>query len=57
MEELQNKLKELKDRFEKISAQIDRDDLRIQIRELEVQTLKEGFWEDRELATRTSHLP
>lgn len=44
MDELQNKLKELKDRFGKISAQIDRDKLRGEIRELEAQTMKEGFW-------------
>lgn len=54
MEEIQNKLKELKDRFGKISAQIDRDDLRTQIRELEAQTMKEGFWEDRQQATGIS---
>ena len=54
MEEIRNKLKELKYRFGKVSAQIDRDNLRTQIRELEAQTMKEGFWEDRQLATRIS---
>lgn len=54
MEEIQAKLKDLQDRFNKISDQIDRDQLRGEIRELEAQTTKEGFWSDRELATRTS---
>ncbi len=44
MEEIQNKLNELKNRFGKISQSIDRDKLRTEIRELEVLTLKEGFW-------------
>ncbi|MCR4305939.1 MAG: peptide chain release factor 2 [Candidatus Daviesbacteria bacterium] len=44
MEETQNKLKELKERFEKISQAIDRDKLHTEIRELEAQTMKEGFW-------------
>ncbi|MBI4038997.1 hypothetical protein HY384_03500, partial [Candidatus Daviesbacteria bacterium] len=44
MEEIQDKLKELKDRFEKILASLDRDKLRTEIRELEAQTMKEGFW-------------
>src|SRR3989338_8106739 len=46
MEEIQGKLKELKDRFSKISEQIDRDKLRTEIRELEAETMKEGFWND-----------
>jgi peptide chain release factor 2 len=54
MEDLQNKLKNLKDRLDKVSQTIDRDKLQSQIRELEAQTMKEGFWQDRELATRTS---
>lgn len=44
MEEIQDKLKELKDRFEKILASLDRDKLRTEIRELEAQTMKEDFW-------------
>lgn len=54
MEEIQSKLKELKDRFGKISDQIDRDKLRAQIRDLELQTTKEGFWEDQRKATGIS---
>ncbi len=62
MEEIQNgahsllrsKLKELKERFEKISRAIDRDKLQTEIRELEAQTMKEGFWGDREGATKIS---
>lgn len=44
MEEIQDKLKELKDRFEKIAQSIDRDKLRTEIQELEAETNKEGFW-------------
>ncbi len=46
MEEIQDKLKDLKDKYQKISAQIDRDKLHAEIRELEAQTMKEGFWND-----------
>ncbi len=46
MEEIQNKLKDLKDKFNKISGTLDRDKLRTEIRELEAQTMKEGFWND-----------
>ncbi len=48
MEEVQSKLKDLKERFAKISDQIDQDKLRGEIKELEDQTMKEGFWNDRE---------
>lgn len=44
MDEVREKLKDLKNRFEKVSASIDRDKLRTEIRELEAQTMKEGFW-------------
>ncbi len=44
MEEIQNKLKELKERFGKVSESIDQDELRQEIRKLEAQTMKEGFW-------------
>jgi len=50
MEEIQGKLKELKDRFSKISEQIDRDKLRTEIRELEAETMKEGFWNDHQIS-------
>jgi len=54
MEEIKEKLADLKSRFQKINQSIDRDKLRAEIRELEAQTMKEGFWGDRELATRIS---
>src|SRR3989338_974226 len=44
MDEIKGKLKELKDRFDKISLSIDRDNLQRKVRELEAQTMKEGFW-------------
>lgn len=46
MEEVQQKLKDLQDRLQKISGQIDQEKLRGEIRELEAQTMKEGFWSD-----------
>lgn len=46
MEEIQNKLKDLKEKFEKVSLSIDQDKLQIEIRGLEAQTMKEGFWND-----------
>ncbi|MBI2596830.1 peptide chain release factor 2 [Candidatus Daviesbacteria bacterium] len=46
MEEIQNRLKQLKDRFEKSSQSINQDELRGEIRKLEAQTMKEGFWND-----------
>lgn len=54
MEEIQNKLKDQKKRFEDISIQIDQDILRKEIRELEAETMKEGFWNDQKKATGTS---
>lgn len=44
MDEVKDKLNELKDRFEKVALAINRDDLQVEIRELEAQTMKEGFW-------------
>ena len=46
MEEIQNKLKDLKERFGKVSDSINREALRTEIREIEAQTMKEGFWND-----------
>ena len=54
MEEIQGKLKELQERFKKISDSIDRDKLREEIRELEAQTMKEGFWNDPNQSTAIS---
>ncbi|MDD5415698.1 MAG: peptide chain release factor 2 [Candidatus Daviesbacteria bacterium] len=44
MDEIKTRLEELKSRFEKVSRSIDRDKLSVEIRELEAQTIKEGFW-------------
>ena len=46
MDEIKSKLTDLKERFSKIADQIDQDNLRTEIRELEAQTMKEGFWDD-----------
>ncbi len=54
MEEVQAKLKDLKERFTKISDQIDQDRLRGEIRELEAQTMKEGFWNDQRESSAVS---
>lgn len=50
MEEIQNKLKEQKQRLETILKKLNPDNLRTEIRELEAQTMKEGFWNDQERA-------
>lgn len=44
MEEIKDKLKELNSRFEKVALAINQDNLQREIRELEAQTMKEGFW-------------
>lgn len=54
MEQIRSKLEELKNRFNKISQSIDRDKLRGEIRGLEAKTLKPGFWDNRENATKIS---
>lgn len=54
MEEIQSKLKDLKERFEKIKEQINSDELKREIRELEAQSMKEGFWEDQREASALS---
>lgn len=54
MEEIQEKLKDLKERYFKIKAQIDSDALHREIRELEAQTMKEGFWSDQNQASAVS---
>ena len=48
MDEIKDKLQKLQERFQNISDQIDRETLAIEIRELEAQTMQEGFWDDRE---------
>lgn len=54
MEPIKEKFQELKERFEKISSQFDVDLLQKEIRELEVQTMKEGFWNDQKEASAIS---
>lgn len=54
MEEIQQSLKDLKDRYSKIREQIDVDLLHREIRELEAQTMKEGFWGDQRQASAIS---
>src|SRR3989338_8149567 len=46
MEEIQDKIEDLKERLTKVSQSIDRDNLRTDIREFEAQTLKVEFWND-----------
>ncbi len=50
MEEIQQSIKSAKVRFDNIKAQINLDQLRGEIRELEAQTMKEGFWNDQKQA-------
>jgi peptide chain release factor 2 len=52
MEEIKAQLADLKSRFDPISLKFDRDELRKEIRELEAQTMKEGFWSDQEDARK-----
>ena len=54
MEEIQNKLQELKSRFETISKQIDRDKTQQEIREFEVEMSKPDFWNDQQKASGIS---
>lgn len=54
MDEIKSKLDDLKIRFDKISQSIDREVLRGEIRDLEAQTMKEGFWNDPEKSTSIS---
>jgi peptide chain release factor 2 len=54
MEEIQQQLKDLKERYSKIKEQIDSDVLQREIRELEAQTMKEGFWSDQRSASAIS---
>lgn len=54
MEDLKEKLENLKIRFQKVSESIDRDNLRKEIRELEAQTVKEGFWNNPQESSKIS---
>jgi peptide chain release factor 2 len=54
MDEIKTQLEDLKIRLSKVSEKFDKDLLRQDIRELEAQTLKEGFWNNQEEAKRVS---
>src|SRR3990167_3673216 len=54
MDEIQNKLKSLKEVFNKVSDSINRDQLATEIRELEASTMKEGFWNDPQEARKVT---
>lgn len=54
MEEIREKLLQLRDKFGKISNVLDRSKLQTEIRELEVLTMKEGFWNDQNEARKVS---
>lgn len=54
MEEIQNSLKDLHQRLQKILSVIDKDILHQQTLELEAQTMKEGFWSDRKQSSAIS---
>ncbi|OGE28124.1 peptide chain release factor 2 [Candidatus Daviesbacteria bacterium RIFCSPHIGHO2_01_FULL_40_11] len=54
MDEIKNQLEEVEVRFEKVSESINRDSLRREIRELEAETMKEGFWSSPEESSAIS---
>ncbi len=54
MEEIQTQLRNQQARFIKIKSQFDLDEIRKEIRELEAQTMKEGFWNDNLTAQKIS---
>ncbi len=54
MEEIRNMLQNQKQRFEVITKKFNLDVLKTEIKELESQTLKEGFWNDQETAKKIS---
>lgn len=56
MDEIHNVLKAQKNRFEKIVEQLDQDSIRKNVRELEVQTMHPGFWNDPQSAQKITKL-
>lgn len=50
MDDIQQKLKDQKDRLNKIKAQLERDKLQQESLQLEAQTMKPGFWDDQKHA-------
>lgn len=53
MEEIKNKLEELKERLFQIQKKLDPENRAKNIRELEAKTMKEGFWNDSQAAQGT----
>ncbi len=54
MDDIQTKLKDFQSRFKAITDKFDLDILQTQIRELEAETLKPGFWDNQENARKVS---
>lgn len=54
MDEIKSQLAELNSRYQKIIERFNLDELRTESRELESQTMKEGFWNDQENARKIS---
>ncbi|QQG43543.1 MAG: peptide chain release factor 2 [Candidatus Daviesbacteria bacterium] len=54
MDEILDKLNSLQERFQKISDSLDREKLHGEIKELETQTMKKGFWNDPQQASIVS---
>lgn len=54
MDDIKNKLTELKERFKKISGSINRETLQSEISELESQTTQPGFWDNSQEAAKIS---
>ena len=54
MDEIKDTLNELKERFGKVSQSIDRGALRVEIKELEAQTMEDGFWDDQKKSSAIS---
>lgn len=54
MDDIQSKLKDFQSRFKAITDKFDPDALQTQIRELEAETLKPGFWDNQDNARKVS---
>ncbi len=54
MEEIKNRLKDLKNRFDNVSQTFDREHMRSEIREQEAETMKPGFWDNQREASKIS---
>jgi peptide chain release factor 2 len=54
MDEIKSQLENQKERFGKILEKYDLDELRKQVRELEAQTMKDGFWDEPQEAQKVT---